>query len=113
VANSHGLSRLPGAGCLVCRADWLWCADLRQCPPGAVVGQAEVDEPAQVKRGGSVVQPMVISADAAVAQPAIAAGQPGDGPFDHGPVLAVVRLPIRITSSPAGRRVDGRPTGRP
>jgi hypothetical protein len=34
-----------------------------------------------------------------VAQPAVAAGEPGDGPFDQRPVLAVVGQPIRVTST--------------
>jgi hypothetical protein len=49
-----------------------------------------------------VVQPVVVLGDPAVAQSAVAAGQPGDGPFDHGPVLAVFGQPVRVTSGLAG-----------
>ena len=96
-----GLSRLVGAGCVVRRAGWL-CAALGQCPGGAVVGQAEVDQPAQVERGSSVVQPVVVLNRSAAVQPAVAAGEPGDGAFDHGPVLTVFGQPVRITSGLAG-----------
>jgi hypothetical protein len=66
-------------------------------PIRASAGQTEVDQPTQVERCGSVMQPVIILDDAAVAQPAVAAGQPGDGPFDHGPVLTVFGQPIRGT----------------
>jgi hypothetical protein len=42
-----------------------------------------------------VVQPVVVAGDAAVAHAAIAADEPGDGAFDHGPVLAVDLLKLR------------------
>jgi len=66
-------------------------------PIRAGVGQAEVDQPALVERGSSVMQPVIILGGAAVAQPAVAAGQPGDGAFDHGPMLAVFGQPVRVS----------------
>src|SRR6476659_8010361 len=66
-------------------------------PIRAGVGQTEVDQPAQVERGSSVMQRVIILGGAAVAQPAVAAGQPGDGAFDHGPMLAVFGQPVRVS----------------
>jgi hypothetical protein len=37
----------------------------------------------------SATQPEVVPADAAVGNASVAAGEPGDGPLDHGPVPAV------------------------
>ena len=71
-------------------------------PIRAGVGEAQPDEPAQVERGGSVMQPVIVLGDAAVAQFAVAAGQPGDGAFDHRPVLAVFGQPIRVTGGLSG-----------
>ena len=57
----------------------------------------------RLSRGGAVVQPVVVLGDAAVAQFAVAARQPGDGAFDHGPVLTVFGLPIPgLGVSPGG-----------
>src|SRR5919202_5557206 len=56
------------------------------------VVESEVDQPAEVEGGHPGVQPPVVGGHAAVAQFAAAAfraDQPGDGAFDHGPVLAV------------------------
>jgi hypothetical protein len=47
------------------------------------------------------VQPGVVPADAAVANAAIAAGESGDGSFNHGPVSAVILLKGRVSSAPA------------
>src|ERR1700741_2893175 len=48
------------------------------------------------------MQPVVILGDAAVAQPAVAAGEPGDGAFDHGSVLAIFDQPVWVTRRLAG-----------
>src|SRR4051794_7578726 len=48
------------------------------------------------------MQPVVVLGDTAVAQSSVAAGQPGDGPFDHGPMLTVFGQPIRVMSGPPG-----------
>src|SRR5271168_3483019 len=58
------------------------------------------------------MQPMVILDGAAVAQPAVASSEPGDGSFDHGPVLAVIGQPIRVPHcAPGGRcRASCNPT---
>ena len=71
-------------------------------PIRAAVGEAQPDEPAQVEGGGSVMQPVIILADASVTQFAVASGQPGDGAFDHRPVLAVLGQPIRVTGGASG-----------
>jgi len=44
---------------------------------------------------------MIVLCDAAVAQSAVAARQPGDGAFDHGSVLAVFGQPVGVTGGPA------------
>jgi hypothetical protein len=50
-----------------------------------------------------VVQPQVVAADAAVAEFAVAAShEPGDGPFDHRPVLPVGLLERVGFGVPAG-----------
>lgn len=77
-----------------------------------VVGEAEGDESAQVEAGDGVVEPVVVLGDAAVAEFACAAGEPGDDAFDHGPVLAVFGF-ARVTGCLSGGaedafvRVDG------
>ena len=48
------------------------------------------------------MKPVIIFADAAVSQPAIAAGQPGDGAFDHGPMLAILGQPVGVARGSAG-----------
>ena len=48
------------------------------------------------------MQPVVVFADASVTQFAVASGQPGDGAFDHRPVLAVLGQPIRVTGGVSG-----------
>src|SRR5258707_11542152 len=53
------------------------------------------------------MEPMVVLGDAAVTHPAVAAGQPGDGPFDHGPVLSVFGQPLRVTSRLPGSALPG------
>ena len=58
-------------------------------PTGIGVVEAEVGQPAQVECGGSVVEPVVVLDDTSIAQPAVAANEPGDGPFDHGPRVLV------------------------
>src|ERR1700757_4184507 len=76
-------------------------------PIRAVVGEAQLDEPAQVEGGGSVMEPVIIFADAAVTQFSVAASQPGDGAFDHGSVLAVFGLPVRVAGGVAGGALPG------
>ena len=52
--------------------------------------EAEVDEASQVDRGAAVGEPDAVAGDAAVADfAAAAAGEPGDGAFDHRAVLPV------------------------
>src|SRR4029077_10798607 len=48
------------------------------------------------------MQPMVVLDDAAVTQSSVAAGQPGDGPFDHRPMLTVFGQPAGVASAPPG-----------
>jgi hypothetical protein len=62
-----------------------------QGPGSVVLMEAEVEQSAQVQAGEAVVQhPQIVLGDAAVADLAVAAPhQPGDGPFDHRPVLPV------------------------
>jgi hypothetical protein len=62
---------------------------------GAVKTQG--DQPAQVEPSGPVVKPVIILGDPAVAQPAVATSKPGDGAFNHGPVLAIFGQPVRVT----------------
>src|SRR5215212_2075824 len=45
---------------------------------------------------------MVVLGDAAVTDSSVTAGEPGDRPFDHRPVLTVFSQPIRITRRPPG-----------
>src|ERR1019366_3016146 len=71
-------------------------------PCGAVVVQAEHGEAAQVEGGGAVVEPVVVFGDAAVADFPVSADQPGDGAFDHGPVLAVDVAELRCFGLAAG-----------
>ena len=66
------------------------------CPVRAGVFEAQGDQSAQVQRRGAVMEPLIVVGDAAVADFAVAAGQPGDGAFHHGSVLAVLGLPVRI-----------------
>lgn len=80
---------------------------LRRWPTGAGVGQARRDQAAQVERGGPVMQPVVVLDDAAVADFAVAAGQPGDRAFHHRTVLTVFGLPVGIASIGARRRNSG------
>src|SRR4051812_50061918 len=63
--------------------------------PGATgVGESEVDQSAEVERGGSGVEPGVVLDGAAVAQaPVAVVDEPGDGAFDRGPPAAVAGLP--------------------
>src|SRR5215217_7464109 len=81
------------------RSAWVrwWPGGLVGCwlgqGPGCLVAvQAEGEEAAEVECGGSGVEPGVVLGGAAVAQAAVAAGEPGDGAFDHGPVLPVQGL---------------------
>jgi hypothetical protein len=55
-----------------------------------LLAQAEVQQSAQVEAGEAVVEPQVVLGDAAVVDFAVAAShEPGQGPFDHRPVLPV------------------------
>lgn len=71
-------------------------------PIRAGVVETQGDQSAQVERGRSVMQPVVVPGYAAVAQSAVAASKPGDGAFDHGPMLAVVGQPIRVSRGLSG-----------
>ncbi|APD83922.1 hypothetical protein AN480_29420 [Mycobacterium intracellulare subsp. chimaera] len=44
---------------------------------------------------------------AAVAQSAVAAGEPGDGSFDHGPVPVVFGAPVGVAGGMAGSTLEG------
>ena len=77
-------------------------AAIRQAPTGRGAGQPHREQPPQAQRRDAVVQPMVVLGDAAVAHPPVLAGEPGDGPFDHGSVLAVNLLEINGFRLPAG-----------
>jgi hypothetical protein len=61
---------------------------------GVGVIQAHRDESAQVQCGGSVLQPVIGLGHSAVADFAVVAGEPGDGAFHHGVMLAVFGLPV-------------------
>ncbi len=81
------------------------------CPPGGVVVEAEVEESSEVDRRGSVADADAVAFDATEPDPAVSVGdEPGDGAFDHGPVLAVVvevrcRRASRLEPRRAGDRV--------
>jgi Thermolysin metallopeptidase, catalytic domain len=79
----------------------------RDGPAGVLAGEPEVDQPAEVERCHPGVQPEVVGGHASVAQLAAAAfgaDQPGDGAFDHGPVLAVVGAQV-VTLGPVAARL--------
>ena len=58
--------------------------------PSLVPSDAEVDEAFQVDRGATVGESDLVAGDAPVADfAAVTSDQPGDGAFDHGPVLSV------------------------
>ena len=59
--------------------------------------QAQGDQSAQVQRGRAVMQPVIVLDHAAVSEATVAAGQPGDGTFNHRTVLAVLVLPGGIS----------------
>src|SRR3954471_10587703 len=61
-----------------------------QDPGSVAAGQAEGEQSAQVDRGDPQVKPGVVLADAAVAELAVAAGEPGDRALHHRPVPSVV-----------------------
>ena len=106
-----------------------------QLPGPSVVGEAEGEQAAQVEGGGAVVQPGVVLRDSAVGDAPVAAGEPGDGSFDHGsvgpvgglerllggagPVLALQRVVLVKLDGSSGRRRGAAfgewaaPTGRP
>jgi hypothetical protein len=59
--------------------------------PAVVPVEAEVEEASEVDGGGSDAEGEAVAVDAAVSAAAVAVGdEPGDGAFDHGPVLSVV-----------------------
>ena len=53
------------------------------------------------------MQPVVVVGDASVAQVAVTSGQPGDGTFDHRPVLAVFVEPLGVSCFPSGGSLQG------
>jgi hypothetical protein len=65
-------------------------------PVSFVRGESAVEQASQVQSGDPELEPGVVPVDTAVPDTAVAAGQPGDGPFDHGPVGAVIVLKIRV-----------------
>ena len=58
-------------------------------PTGRGRGAGPGQQSAQVERGDAGVEPGVVLDHAAVGDAAVAAGQPGDGAFDHGSVASV------------------------
>ena len=59
--------------------------------PAVVPIEAEVEEPAEVDRGGSDRQSESVGVDSSVSAAAVAVGdEPGDRSFDHRPMLLVV-----------------------
>ena len=50
---------------------------------------------------------MVVFGGSAVAQTPVAAGEPGDGAFDHGPVLVVFGAPVIVLGGLAGSTLKG------
>ena len=77
---------LPGLGGVLGRLAGVQRCWSGQLPCPAAVGEAEGEQPAQVERGDAVVEPGVVLLDPAVGHASVAAGEPGDGAFDHGPV---------------------------
>ena len=73
-----------------------------QGPVSLGAGQSEHQQPPQVEPGHPQVQPVIIFPGAAVSDFAVAADQPGDGPFDHRPVLPVNLLKLRRFRLSAG-----------
>ena len=72
-------------------------------PSVGAVGESEVDESAQVDGGGSEAQSDAVAFDASVADPSVSVGdEPGDGSFDHGPVLAVVVQVLSVAPPSTG-----------
>lgn len=68
-----------------------------------VVVEAEVDEPSEVDGGDTGGEAVVVAGHAPVADAAMTAGdEPGDGTFDHGPPLAVVRSEVAVAPGSAG-----------
>src|SRR3989304_1135142 len=77
----------------------------RARPPPAPSGvlQTEVDQTREVNRRDPVRQPHLIADDAAVADPAVAAGdEPGDRSLDHGAMSAVSILELPVACSASG-----------
>lgn len=63
---------------------------VRRWPAVGDAGEAEVDETVDVQGGGPLGEPDPVAFDTAVADHAVrVAHELGDGPLDHGPVLAV------------------------
>src|SRR6185312_9603608 len=77
--------------------------------PGPVeAGEAEVEQSAQVQPGHPVVQPQVVGGGSAEPQPPVPAGdQPGDGAFDHGPMLTVGGLELWVLGAAAVTAQEG------
>ena len=65
--------------------------------------ETEVEESSEVDCGGSDAEGLAVAFDAAVADSAVAVGdEPGNGSFDHGPVVAVVGESLTLAPSGAG-----------
>ena len=113
VDNSRGsprriqrrIGRVRGQG-LACRRP----KASAQVVPG--VGQAHREQAAQIQRGAAVMEPVIVLRDAAVADFAVASGEPRDRTFHHGPVSTVLVEPQRVLCSSSSlifavRRVVG------
>src|SRR5690242_892251 len=63
--------------------------------PGAVLAdEPQVEQSAQVEGSHAVLQPVVVVGHAAVADPSVAVGEPGDAAFDHRAVSPVGLLEL-------------------
>src|SRR6478609_7753327 len=70
-----------------------------QRPGGSGVGQAHREQAAQIQRGAAVMEPVIVLRDTAVADFAVASGQPRDRTFHHRPMSTVLVEPQRILCS--------------
>ena len=57
--------------------------------PFVVVGEAEREKALEVDGGAAVRSAELVAFDSSVAQAPMFSGEPGEGAFDHGPLLAV------------------------
>ena len=103
-----GVSFVSGLGLAVAASrSVVWSGSLLSLvgdhPVLACVMEAEVEESSEVDCGGSDAEGLAVAFDASVADSAVAVGdEPGNGSFDHGPVLAVVVESLTFAPSGAG-----------